>query len=88
MLESSLQNAIKKALEKRGFYVVKLMVTSWNGMPDLLVLNNFGKAAFIEVKTPVGKLTRLQTFIHLRLKLAHHQVFVIRSVEEARDLKF
>lgn len=50
-LESKIQARIIKRLESEGYYVVKLILTSKNGIPDLLLLKD-GKASFVEVKRP------------------------------------
>lgn len=64
MTEQQIQTKIKKKLEKEGWYVVKLIKTSVNGIMDLLCLRD-GKAMFIEVKKQDGVLSELQK---LRLK--------------------
>lgn len=62
MLESKIQDKIKKRLEAEGYYVLKLSVTNKPGIPDLLVLPKGCNAEFIEVKQP-GKLpSKLQEF--------------------------
>lgn len=53
-LESKIQARIIKRLEAQGYYVVKLILTNKNGIPDLLVLKD-GKAFFVEVKRPGEK---------------------------------
>lgn len=59
MLEKNIQTKIKKKLELEGWFVIKLITTSWNGIPDLLCLRN-GITMFVEVKRPNGKLSELQ----------------------------
>jgi Holliday junction resolvase len=49
MSESKIQNRIIKNLERDGFYVVKLIQTTKNGIPDLLAIKH-GVAYFVEVK--------------------------------------
>lgn len=61
MKESQIQNKKIKQLEEDGYFVVKLVLTNKNGMPDLLALKN-GKALFLEVKKKDGKLTKLQEY--------------------------
>ncbi|MEG0890014.1 MAG: VRR-NUC domain-containing protein [Bacteroides sp.] len=50
-LESKIQARIIKRLEAEGYYVVKLILTNKNGIPDLLLLKD-GVASFVEVKRP------------------------------------
>lgn len=59
MNEQAIQTKIKKKLEKNGWFVIKLIKTSVNGIPDLLVIKN-NEVMFIEVKQPNGKLSELQ----------------------------
>ena len=60
-LESKIQARIIKRLEKEGYYVVKLILTNKNGIPDLLTLKD-GKASFVEVKQPGKKPRPLQKY--------------------------
>ena len=59
MLEKNIQTKIKKKLELEGWFVIKLITTSCNGIPDIMALKG-GKTMFIEVKQPDGKLSELQ----------------------------
>jgi len=61
MLEQKIQTKIIKKLEQNGWYVVKLIKTSKNGLMDLMALKN-GKTMFIEVKQPNGILSEIQKF--------------------------
>jgi Holliday junction resolvase len=49
MKESIVQSKIISQLEAWGWYVVKLIQTNTNGIPDLMAMRN-GKVVFIEVK--------------------------------------
>ncbi len=62
MTEGQIQSKKIKQLEAEGYYVLKLMKTNKNGIPDLIALKPNRPALFIEVKTPVGKLSRLQEY--------------------------
>ena len=61
MLEQKIQTKIIKKLELNGWYVVKLIKTSKNGIMDLMALRN-GITMFIEVKQPNGVLSEIQKF--------------------------
>ncbi len=61
MLESKRQSRIIKKLEEEGWYVVKLMKTNKNGIPDLLAVKE-KDAMFIEVKQPDGVLSEIQKY--------------------------
>ena len=59
ILEKNIQTKIKKKLELEGWFVIKLITTSCNGIPDLLCLRD-GLTMFVEVKREKGKLSELQ----------------------------
>lgn len=61
MSEQKYQNKLTKELESKGYYVLKLIKTSKNGIPDLLAIKK-NKVLFVEVKAANGKLSELQKF--------------------------
>ena len=73
MLESARQTKIKKQLEKEGYFVIKLIKTSVNGIPDLMALKN-GETIFIEVKQPKGVLSEIQKY---RIKELREKGFLV-----------
>lgn len=73
MLESARQTKIKKQLEKEGWFVIKLIKTSVNGIPDLMALKN-GDTIFIEVKQPKGVLSEIQKY---RIKELREKGFLV-----------
>lgn len=60
-LESATQAAIIARYEAAGYYVIKLVLTNKNGIPDLLCLKD-GRALFIEVKRKGCKPRPLQDY--------------------------
>ena len=59
MLEQKIQIKIIKKLEQDGYFVLKLIRTNVNGIPDLIAIKE-NETFFIEVKRPNGKLSELQ----------------------------
>lgn len=59
--EQVIQTRIKKHFESQGFFVIKLIKTSVNGIPDLLVIKQ-NRVKFVEVKKPGGVLSELQKY--------------------------
>ena len=66
ILESKIQAKIINYYESKGYYVIKLIKTNKNGIPDLICLKD-GKAFFVEVKSEKGKVAPLQKFRHEEL---------------------
>jgi len=72
MTEQAIQNKRIKQLESEGYYVLKLIKTNKNGIPDLIAIPADCGVIFSEVKTPKGKLSVLQEY---RLKeLENHGI--------------
>jgi Holliday junction resolvase len=62
MTEQQIQSKRIKQLEKEGYYVLKLVKTNKNGIPDILAIPPNTDVIFSEVKTPKGKVTPLQEY--------------------------
>jgi Holliday junction resolvase-like predicted endonuclease len=67
MLESKRKAKVRNKLKKEGYFVVQLIKTSPNGMPDTMALKG-GKLMFIEMKQPHGIVSPLQRVTHKMLK--------------------
>ena len=62
MTEQQIQTKKIKELESQGYYVIKLIRTNKNGIPDLIAIPPNSDVLFVEVKAPKGKLSKLQEF--------------------------
>ena len=62
MREQQIQNKRIKELEAEGYYVIKLVTTNKNGIPDLIAVHPEKGVLFSEVKTPKGRLSTLQKY--------------------------
>jgi Holliday junction resolvase len=61
MTEQQIQSKIIKHFESKGFFVLKLIKTNKNGIPDLIAIKE-NRTKFIEVKKPGGVLSELQKY--------------------------
>tara|TARA_R100000935_G_scaffold57769_1_gene92619 strand:- start:481 stop:720 length:240 start_codon:yes stop_codon:yes gene_type:complete len=68
MTEQQIQAKRISELEEEGYYVIKLIMTNKNGIPDLIAIPPDSKVLFSEIKKPEGKLSRLQEFRLKQLK--------------------
>lgn len=62
MKEQQIQAKKIKQLEAEGYYVIKLINTNKNGIPDLIAIPKHSDVLFVEVKKPDGKMSTLQEF--------------------------
>lgn len=68
MTEQQIQSKMIKELESMGYYVIKLVKTNKNGIPDLIAIPQQSDVLFIEVKKSNGKLSKLQEYRIKELK--------------------
>jgi|TARA_R100001129_G_scaffold186383_1_gene177891 Holliday junction resolvase len=72
MTEQQIQKKRIKQLESEGYYVIKLIKTNKNGIPDVIAIPPGADVLFSEIKTAKGKLSKIQEY---RLKeLKNHGV--------------
>jgi Holliday junction resolvase len=62
MTEQKIQAKRIKQLEKDGYYVIKLINTNKNGIPDLIAIKKGADVLFSEIKTKTGKLSKIQEY--------------------------
>ena len=96
--ETTIQNEIRVALSRYGLVVRQnvgnfyteyggRVQCGFKGLSDLVFFSNDGKkVAFIETKTPMGRLSKEQKAFLERMKSYGYIAGVARSVEEALQL--
>lgn len=84
MTEQQIQARKIKELEDEGYFVIKLVSTNKNGIPDLIAIPKDSDVLFVEVKKPGGKLSKLQQYRHKQLKSHGIKVEVHYGKEDAR----
>jgi len=80
MKEQQIQSKKIKELEAQGYYVIKLINTNKNGIPDLIAIPPNSDVLFIEVKRPDGKISKLQEFRHKELEEKGIKVEIFRGI--------
>ena len=79
MTEQQIQKKIIDRYTANGWYVIKLIKTNKNGIPDLLCLKSGETPLFIEVKTEIGRLSKLQEYRIDELKKAGFDAELLRN---------
>ncbi len=85
MLEQARQKKITNKLTADGWFVVKLIKTNANGIPDLMALKS-GRTIFIEVKQPKGVLSEIQKMRIKQLREQGFKVFIWTDYQVAFDI--
>lgn len=79
--EAKLQTKIRNHLNKKGWYVNKIIVCSVNGWPDLLALK-YSRTVYLEIKSPGKKADPLQKYVHLQIRKHGGEVYTIDTWEK------
>lgn len=83
MRESAVQTKIRKALEKNGWIVVKIILCSKPGWMDLMAFKN-EKTVFIETKIPGKRLDPLQQYWRVKLE---QEGFIVIKADSLLDIQ-
>lgn len=83
--EKDLERTFSEKLNRtKKVWVIKLLSTFIKGLPDRMILCQGGYVGFAEIKTTGKKPTKIQTYIHEKLRALGFKVFVIDDLE-SRD---
>lgn len=82
MLESKIENRLKKEVEKLDGLSLKFTSPGMAGVPDRLVLLPKGRIAFVELKAPGKKLRPLQLKRKEQLEDLGFKFYVIDSYKK------
>ena len=85
MTEQQIQSKRIKELEAEGYYVIKLVKTNKNGIPDLVAIPKDSDVLFVEVKRSDGKLSKLQEYRLKELKSHGIRTEVYRGDRRNQD---
>ena len=82
-VESKLQTKIKKELESNGWVVIKTILLSLSGFPDLFCFRK-GVFIFLEIKAPNGKLSEVQKY---RIEQIRKHDFIAETIYSYEQFK-
>lgn len=86
VLERDLEHCFSIECKKRNLLNLKLNVKYSRGWPDRVVVLPNGQTLWIELKTLTGKLSELQIRVHKELRTRGHDVLVLRTKDEIRNV--
>lgn len=86
MLESKVEEKLKRLLQRRGAMAMKFVSPGLAGVPDRLVILPGGRCVFVELKTESGRLSAVQKVMIDRMRSVGADVRIVHGWEEARAL--
>lgn len=85
MRERDIEKVLVDEVRKAGGRAYKFTSPGNDGVPDRIVLLPSGLVIFVELKTEVGRLTRLQRIQCERIKSLGQKVRVLHGLNEVAD---
>lgn len=85
VLERDLERHFSNTCKKLGLMSLKLNVRYTRGWPDRVVILPNHQVLWVELKTLTGKVSALQTKVHLDLFSMRHNVLILRTKQEITD---
>lgn len=87
-LERDIEQKLRKMVEKHGGLCLKWVCPGWSGVPDRIILLPGGCVIFAETKRPKGgRLSRMQTWWHDRLRALGFWALVVWNEENIKTLE-
>lgn len=83
MRESALEKYFRQEVLKHGGWTIKLTGTA--GIPDRLVMLPGGRVVFVELKTDVGRLSKIQKAVHRKLVDLGCEVLTLHGKDEVNE---
>lgn len=84
--EKLIEKKLGTLVTKAGGMSIKLSPVFFIGIPDRLILLPGGRAMFVELKTTGCKPTKIQAYVHKRLRAIGFDVRVIDSTDGIKEL--
>ena len=82
--EKFLEKKLKNTLKLKGGWGLKLLTLHIKGLPDRICLLPGGVVFFAEIKTTNEKPSRIQKYIHAKLRKLGFSVYIIDSSEQIK----
>lgn len=86
MLEKQIEARLGRMLRQRGALFYKFVSPGQPGVPDRIIVMPGGRCVFVELKTQVGRLARIQAWQLDQLRQHGAEVYVIKGWAQARAL--
>lgn len=84
MNEREIRNQIIKELNKRKIFYITNDSCTVSGLPDITIFP--GRTVFLEIKTPTGKVQKLQHYYIDKINESGGEAYVVRSLEEVKNI--
>ena len=86
MTEAAIERHLVNGVKKLGGMCLKFVSPSTPGVPDRLIITADGKVIFVELKTEVGRLSKIQKFVTGEMLKRGADVRVVKGLDAVKAL--
>lgn len=86
--EKTFEKRISRFVEDNGGLSIKLLSSLFKGLPDRMLLLPRGIIIFVEFKSTGKKPTKIQAYVHEKLRNLGFLVFVVSTQQDCIDLEY
>lgn len=86
MNESRIERHLVDGVKKIGGLCLKFVSPGTPGVPDRLIITATGRIIFVELKTEVGRLSKIQRYTVGEMQKRGADVRVVKGLDEVKNL--
>ncbi len=86
MTEATIERHLVEGVKKLGGMCLKFVSPSTPGVPDRLIITKDGKVIFVELKTEVGRLSKIQKYVTGEMLKRGADVRVVKGLKAVKQL--
>lgn len=86
MKESTIERHLVEGVKRLGGMCIKFTSPGTPGVPDRLIITATGRIIFVELKTEVGRLSKIQRYTVGEMQKRGADVRVVKGLDEVKNL--
>jgi hypothetical protein len=83
--ESQLEKRLAEMVKQHGGLCYKFISPDEPGVPDRIVITSAGRTIYVELKTEIGTMQRIQQYQHERFREHNADVRVIKGLDQVKE---
>lgn len=84
MKESAIESRLARMVRARGGLCYKFTSPGSPGVPDRIVITPDGRTIYVELKTEIGRLAKIQKWQHEEMRKRNADVRTLRGLDEVK----
>jgi len=86
MTEASIEKRLVEGVKKLGGICLKFVSPSTPGVPDRIVITADGRVIFVELKTEIGRLSKIQKYVTGEMLKRGADVRIVKGLDQVKQL--